>query len=122
MVKKVLICDDDSDIVEMLEVILEDKAYQLITETDSRKVVDLIRSENPNLLLMDLWMPVLSGDQVLRQIREIAELEKLPVIIMSASRDGQSVALEAGANAYIAKPFDINELIGKVQTFSSINN
>jgi len=114
MVKKLLICDDDADIVDMLEMVLDEPGFQLITETDSRKVLELVLNEKPDLLLMDLWMPVMSGDQVLQQIRSNELLKALPVMIMSASRDGQSIAMDAGASGYIAKPFDIDELVTRV--------
>lgn len=114
MLKKLFICDDDHDIVEMLEIVLELPDVKLLSETDSRKAYQRISVEEPDLVLMDLWMPVMSGDKVLREIRASSELKSLPVIIMSASRDGHQIAMDAGADEYIAKPFDIDALITKI--------
>jgi len=115
MAKKLLICDDDQDIVEMLELILEGNGFEIITETDSNKVYGLILDLVPDALLMDLWMPVINGDEILRLLRENISTSKLPVIIMSAAQDGESIAQDAGADEFISKPFDVDELIAMVQ-------
>lgn len=119
MIKKLLICDDDIDIVEMLEIVLDDCGFEIITETDSKKVLELINNSRPQLVLMDLWMPVISGDQILRRMREDENLSLIPVVIMSAAQDGKQIAIEAGANGYIPKPFDIDKLLERVNQFIS---
>ena len=112
---KVLICDDDPGILEMLEMILSDEGYEVIPETNSVHVAALIKECQPDLLLLDLWMPVLSGDQVLRNLRGQAATAALPVIVISASNDGKAIAMGAGASDFIPKPFDLDLLIGMVQ-------
>ncbi len=116
-VNKILICDDDAGILDMLEFVLEDNGYQIISETDGLKIQSLIEREKPCILLLDLWMPIVSGDQLLRTIRANAESTELPVIVMSASRDGQQIAMDAGADDFIAKPFDIDLLIEKIESY-----
>lgn len=115
--KKILICDDDEGILDMLTLVLEDSGYQVIAEANSLNLHQLIETEQPDLLLVDLWMPVLSGDQVVRRLKSNADTKILPVIVISASTDGQKIATEAGADCYISKPFDIDELVGTVQDF-----
>lgn len=117
MPKKILICDDDPGIIEMLELILEETGHMIISEINSLNVKAILDKEKPDLLLMDLWMPVLSGDQVLKLIRHQNSTKTLPVIIISASSDGKEIAYNAGANDYLAKPFDINELLHKVASY-----
>ncbi|WP_316800160.1 response regulator [Pedobacter frigidisoli] len=119
MSKKLLICDDDIDIIEMLEIVLDDSGFDIITETDSKKVLELITDTRPQLVLMDLWMPVTSGDQILKRMREDENLSSIPVVIMSAAQDGKEVASKAGANGYIPKPFDIDKLMQKVDELMS---
>ena len=119
MNKKLLICDDDIDIVEMLEIVLDDRGLDIITETDSKRALELISSIKPDLVLMDLWMPVISGDQILKDMRKDEKLSAIPVVIMSAAQDGKEVAFKAGANGYIPKPFDIDMLMLKVNEFIS---
>ncbi|RYY30585.1 MAG: response regulator transcription factor [Sphingobacteriaceae bacterium] len=113
--KKILICDDDQGILDMMELILEDAGFETISEINSLNVYKLIEAEQPDLLLLDLWMPVLSGDQILRLLKHNTKTTDIPVIVISASIEGKSIAEEAGANDFLAKPFDINELISKVQ-------
>jgi DNA-binding response OmpR family regulator len=112
--KKILICDDDEDILEMLGLILEDTGYEIITECNSLNINRIIESQSPDLIILDLWMPALSGDEVLRGLRKNPQTENLPVIVISASREGKIIADQAGASGYIAKPFDYDELIFKI--------
>ena len=113
--KKIMICDDDPGILEVLEMMLEIEGYTVFTESNSTNLIKEITTILPDLLLMDLWMPVLSGDQLLRTIRSSKELENLPVIILSASVDGNDIATNAGADAFIAKPFDMDDITLKIQ-------
>jgi DNA-binding response OmpR family regulator len=109
--KKIFICDDDKGITDMLAMILEYAGFEPIIETDSVNAFEKIRESRPDLLIVDLWMPIISGDQLIRQIRRCDELKKTFILCISASRNGQDVALEAGANQFLPKPFDIDELI-----------
>jgi DNA-binding response OmpR family regulator len=111
MNKTILICDDDEGILDMLEFVLEDVGFDTISEKNSLNIYNTIEKKNPDLLLLDLWMPVLSGDQVLKTLRKNPVTQNLPVIIISASTDGSKIAHEAGANEYISKPFDMDKLV-----------
>ncbi|MGY3213088.1 response regulator [Mucilaginibacter sp. HD30] len=113
--KTILICDDDEGILDMLELILEDSGFSIIPVKNSLQIYDEIKKTKPDLVLLDLWMPVLSGDQVLRALRKAPETTKLPVIVISASREGERIANEAGASDFIAKPFDLELLVNKVK-------
>ena len=113
--KKIMICDDDDSILEVLQMMLEFDGYTVFLENNSTNLIKQINNVNPDLLLMDLWMPVLSGDQLLHTIRSTKELEDLPVIILSASVDGNDIATNAGANAFIAKPFDMDDITLKIE-------
>jgi DNA-binding response OmpR family regulator len=112
--KRILICDDDKGILDMLGLILEDTGYEIITEHNSLNINQIIKNQSPDLLILDLWMPVLSGDQVLKGLRNNPQTLHLPVIVISASREGKRIADQAGASDYIAKPFDFEELIFKI--------
>jgi CheY-like chemotaxis protein len=115
--KKIMICDDDQGILDVVEMMLEIEGYTVIKESNSSNLLNKIRHTPPDLLLMDLWMPVLSGDQVLKTIRKTKELEDLPVIILSASVDGSQIASSAGANGFIAKPFNMEDMIRTINHF-----
>ncbi|PWS26329.1 response regulator [Pedobacter yonginense] len=112
--KKILICDDDEGILDMLEMVFEDSPYTVIPEKNSLNIKSIVERESPDLILLDLWMPVLSGDQLLRTLRKNPSTIGLPVIVISASREGRQIAYDAGATGFIAKPFDFSELMGMV--------
>ena len=80
-----------------------------------------MESQSPDLVVLDLWMPVLSGGQVLKILRKNPSTEDLPVIIISASREGQQIAAKAGATGNISKPFDFDELMNMVDRLINKN-
>ncbi|EDM37803.1 Response regulators consisting of a CheY-like receiver domain and a HTH DNA-binding domain [Pedobacter sp. BAL39] len=115
MPKKIMICDDDAGILEMMEMIMDEYGFDVITQANSLNVLQGLQQEKPDLLLLDIWMPLLSGDQVLKNIKADVQFNKLPVIMYSASSEGRSIAENAGADDYIDKPFDMNELEVKIR-------
>ncbi len=117
MNKTILVCDDNQDILEMLVLVLESYGYNAIGENCSPKLFNIIAKERPGLVIIDLWMPLMSGDEVVKQLRKSPETKLLPVIVISACIDGRQTAHQAGASHFISKPFDIFNLIAKVEQF-----
>lgn len=113
--KKIMVCDDDQGVLDVIEMMLDSSGYTAFTEINSTNLISEIKKNQPDLILLDLWMPVLSGDQVVRAIRADQNISHLPVIILSASRDGDDIAMEAGADAFLSKPFDMDELIDTIE-------
>ncbi|MDR6513632.1 response regulator [Chryseobacterium camelliae] len=113
--KKIMVCDDDQGVLDVIEMMLDSSGYTAFTEINSTNLISEIKKNEPDLILLDLWMPVLSGDQVVRAIRADQNISHLPVIILSASRDGDDIAMEAGADAFLSKPFDMDELIDTIE-------
>ena len=109
--KRVLVCDDDKDILEMLEIALQINGFEVISEHDSTHIFRIIDSSHPDAVLLDLWMPALSGDEIVKKLREDPSKNRIPVVIISANQDGKEIALKAGANHYLEKPFDIDKLV-----------
>lgn len=109
--KKILICDDDAGILDVLEMILLETGHTIIPEINSLNILTLIHSEAPDLVILDLWMPILSGDQLVQMIRENPAFNDLPIVVISASPDGKEIAMDAGASEFLAKPFDYEELL-----------
>lgn len=110
-----MICDDDPGILEMMEIIMEDYGYEVCTEANSMQLLKTIEREKPDLLLLDIWMPVLSGDQVLKNLRANSVFHCLPVIMYSASNEGAAIAKKSGSDDYLSKPFDIDILFEKIK-------
>jgi DNA-binding response OmpR family regulator len=114
MLKKIMVCDDDPGILEMMGMIIEEYGFEVLTESRSTNILKILEQEQPDLLLLDIWMPILSGDQVLKIIKAESKFAQLPVIMYSASSEGLAISRNAGADDYISKPFDYNDLEAKI--------
>ena len=116
---KVLIVDDEPFNVDYLEQELEDANYQIITASNGREALDKIQSEQPDLILLDLMMPVMDGFAVLAQIKADTHLRDIPVIIISAEHDSKSVVkgIKQGAEDYLTKPLYPELLIKKLKEY-----
>lgn len=108
--KAILICDDDEGIIDVATIILSDAGYNVVAMTESRDVLEKAKKVNPKLILLDLWMPNLSGEEVTKQLKENPETSNIPIIIVSASRHTPDIAKRIGADYFLCKPFDIDEL------------
>lgn len=117
MNKTILVCDDDQDILEMIVLVLESYGYNAIGESCSPNLFSVIANTHPGLVIIDLWMPLMTGDEIVKKLRESPETKHLPVIVVSACLNGKETAANAGANHFISKPFDIFNLIARVEQF-----
>ncbi|MFD1255979.1 response regulator [Mucilaginibacter terrae] len=112
---KILICDDEQEILDITRLILEDSGHEVLAVINSSNVNMLVETEQPDILLIDLWMPGLSGDQVVRQLRKNEQLKQIPIVVISASKDGKEIAYAAGADDFLEKPYDLDALIDIVE-------
>ncbi|MBI2082859.1 MAG: response regulator [Deltaproteobacteria bacterium] len=115
----ILIADDDHDIVNVLKERLEMEGYQTIEAYEGVRTIEAANKKNPDLILLDIRMPVGTGSSVLDALRARELTKKIPVIVMSAL---QEIGLEErliaqGAQAFLKKPFDSNELLKKIHSF-----
>jgi CheY-like chemotaxis protein len=108
----VLLVEDTEDNRFMMRRLLEMTGYRVIEAMNGEEAVKLAKSESPNLILMDLSLPVIDGLAATRLIRKLPNSESTPIIAVSAhdTSDFQSEAIEAGCNTYVTKPVDFNEL------------
>lgn len=112
---KVFICDDDVSIAKTLELIFKMNDVDSIIETDSTKAFAQIMALKPAIVVVDLHMPLLSGKELIRLIRNTPQLKKTFILCISATDDGRDVALEAGANMILPKPFEMDDIIAIVE-------
>ena len=110
---KVLVCDDERHIVRLIQVNLERQGYTVVTAFDGKEGLEKIRSEKPNLVLLDVMMPYMDGFEVLKTIRREPETENLPVIMLTAKAQDKDVfeGYHYGADMYLTKPFNPMELV-----------
>ncbi|MFD2599024.1 PleD family two-component system response regulator [Sphingobacterium corticis] len=111
---RVMVCDDDKSIAEVIQVILEMSDMSVEVEIDSSQLFDRITKTQPRVLVIDLWMPKMSGDRVIRELRSKEIFKNLYIVCISASMDGMHVAIDAGANAFLAKPFNMDDIVKAV--------
>jgi two-component system, cell cycle response regulator DivK len=116
--KKILVVDDTEWNRDLIVQLLEDE-YEIVQAVDGEQAVKKTEQERPDLILMDLGMPVMDGWEATRKIKANGELKHIPVIaVTSHAMVGDEItAREAGCDDYIAKPVDENELIRKVKKF-----
>ncbi len=116
MTHKVLIFDDDKDILELCSIILRRNGFETVGESNSKNVLEKIREVDPHVILMDNWIPGLGGVEATQLIKNTNDTKHIPVILFSANNNIEMIAKEAHADYYLKKPFDIatlNMLIGK---------
>ena len=113
MARKVLIIEDDGNIAELLHLYLEKEGFETVVASDGSKGVELFRSFTPDLVLLDIMLPVMDGWSVLRKIREAG---KVPVIMLTAKGEttDKVAGLESGADDYITKPFEMKEVLARI--------
>jgi CheY-like chemotaxis protein len=116
---KILIADDQPDNVILMERYLEFEGYDHITAADGLETLQKVRSELPDLVLLDVNMPNKDGFQVLGEVRNDPAVAHIPIIILTAARQGATdmrLGLNMGADDYVTKPFDRHELIARIRT------
>ena len=108
----VLLVEDTEDNRFMMRRLLEMTGYRVVEAMNGEEAVRLAKTESPNLILMDLSLPVIDGLAATRLIRKLPEFESTPIIAVSAhdTDDFQTEAIQAGCNTYVTKPIDFNEL------------
>ena len=113
--KKVLIVDDEAKIVEAVAAYLENSGYTAITACDGEKALLLVEKMNPDLVILDLMLPKISGEEVCKAIRKIS---RIPIIMLTAKidEDDKINGLNIGADDYVTKPFSPRELMARINS------
>ena len=114
---RIEIIEDDRDIVEMIGYNLKEEGYEVISAFDGEKGIELARREKPDLIILDIMLPVLDGFEVCRTLKQQQSTAQIPIIILSAkSRETDKVVgLELGADDYMTKPFSPRELTARIK-------
>jgi two-component system chemotaxis response regulator CheY len=110
----VLVVDDDPDILQTLGLCLTTEGYRVLMAANGKEALDLLQRERPSVILLDLMMPVMDGWQFVAELEHRGQRD-VPLLILSADRSVQGHAQQLRASGHLAKPFDLDELLGKVQ-------
>jgi len=113
-VKKVLVADDDPAILDVMRMMLEFEGYEVTTTPNGATILQM-DSGLPDLLLLDIWMSGTDGRELCRRLKLNEKTKNIPIVLVSASKDVEHSAREAGADDFIAKPFEMNELLQKIE-------
>jgi two-component system, chemotaxis family, chemotaxis protein CheY len=114
----VLVVDDDPDILQTLGLCLSSEGYRVLMAANGKEALDILESEHPSVILLDLMMPVMDGWQFVAELEHRGRRD-VPLLILSADRSVQGHARQLRASGHLAKPFDLEELLGKVQQLAS---
>ncbi len=118
--KRILIADDDLGILEVMKIILEDGGFEVVTESKAEKIMETIQETRPDLILIDIGLSGHSGAEITKLLKTNAKVRKTPVLLISANHQTEEIAKECGADGFIAKPFDIDELISISKKYTNL--
>lgn len=116
---RILIVEDNEDNMILVCDVLSSRGYSILKAVDGQQGLDMARVERPDLIIMDLSLPLLDGWAAVRQLKDDPELRNIPVVALTAHAmaGDREKALDAGCDDYLAKPIRLMTLIGKVREF-----
>jgi len=112
--KTILVFDDDINILDVFTIVLESSGYHVEISETSHNILERVKEVNPDMIIMDNWIPNIGGVKATQILKGEPDFKHIPVIYCSANNDVSFLAEQAGADAYLAKPFDLDELENKV--------
>ncbi|OGP95627.1 MAG: hypothetical protein A2157_09140 [Deltaproteobacteria bacterium RBG_16_47_11] len=117
--KKILIVDDEVDLVETVRFPLEMEGYRVLVSYNGEDALNQARKENPDLILLDLMLPKLDGYKVCRLLKFDDRYKHIPILMLTAKTQekDKTLGMETGANEYITKPFEMDDLLKKVKAY-----
>ncbi|HEY1389951.1 MAG TPA: response regulator [Ktedonobacterales bacterium] len=111
----VLVVDDDEGLLETLHDLLEMEGYSVVVAHNGMEALEKLEMLKPAVVLLDLRMPRMDGATFAREVHQRGNLGSLYIIVMTANLDAHKTAAAIGANDFLAKPFDVDELLGKIE-------
>ncbi|TDS12368.1 response regulator transcription factor [Sphingobacterium paludis] len=110
--KKIFVADDNDGILDMLRVVLEAEGFEVIVSEEPEDIFAW-PAELPDLIILDIWMSGVDGRDICKQLKNGPRTKKVPVLLMSANNEVEQMANDAGADGFIAKPFEISDFLEK---------
>ncbi|MCF6285651.1 MAG: response regulator [Candidatus Hydrogenedentes bacterium] len=116
-IQRILVVDDEPDVVSLLERTLRADGFEVLTAFDGIGALDVIMAEKPDLVLLDIMMPMMSGYEVCAQVKSNPQTKDIPIVCLSSAHtpDARAQSLKAGAVELIAKPFFPDELLAQIR-------
>ena len=118
--KKIIIVDDDVSILDSLGIMLDFEGFEVNAFERGSEIFSYVESvSKPDIILLDMWLSGEDGRDICKKLKENEITKNIPVVIMSASRGLEHTAIQSGANAFIAKPFEIDEVVNKLNQLTA---
>lgn len=117
MAKKIVLAEDEPQIARLIEFKLKKEGYEVTWKENGEEALEAIKAEKPDLVLLDVMMPVMGGYEVLRRLKEDENLKSIPVVMLTSRAQERDVVkgIDLGAEDYITKPFHPAELLARVK-------
>jgi DNA-binding response OmpR family regulator len=117
MAKKILVVDDEPNLVKLLKARLEKNGYSVIVASDGQEALDKTYQENPDLIILDIMLPIIDGYHVCKTLRSDDKYKAIPIIMLTGRTLAQDIkmGMDLGAVSYVQKPFKPNVLLGIIQ-------
>ncbi len=119
MQKVILIADDEPDIVETIKFLVESEGYKCLVAFDGEQALRLAKEKSPDLMLLDVMMPKINGYKVCRLLKFDVKYKDIPILMITArsQEEDRLIGEETGADEYITKPFDVNEVLERIRAY-----
>jgi DNA-binding response OmpR family regulator len=117
--RKILVVDDEVDLVKTIRLSLETEGFMVMASYDGEDALNQARKENPDLIILDIMLPKFDGYKVCRLLKFDKRHKHIPILMLTAKTQekDKTLGMETGADEYITKPFDIDELLAKVKSY-----
>ena len=119
MAKSIVVADDDPDILSIVSMSLETQGYEVHQATNGREAVDLVREHQPDLIILDMMMPVMSGYEAITELKGDDQTKRIPIVGLSAKAMATDMerASDVGIDGYITKPFRIAQVLSVIEGY-----
>lgn len=117
--KKILVCDDDQGISEVMKVMLESDGYLVNVVNNGRAIQKKVKEYKPNLILLDIWMPGIDGKEITKLLKKDKDSLSIPIVVVSALNDTKKISQDCGADGFLSKPFEMSTLLELAKKYTS---
>lgn len=121
MSKRILVCEDDEAILEMIKIMLENGGYHVKPLSNGKSIERKVKEYLPDLILIDIWMPGVNGKEAIKLLKKDQYTQKIPVVIISAISVDEvtQIIKELGAQGFLSKPFNMTDLLSMVKKYTA---
>jgi len=117
MKRKILIAEDDKAILDVVKIILENEGYTVLTADTGSNMHKIIFQHRPDIILMDIWLFGEDGSKIAKQLKSQSDSRSIPLVLMSANNETEKITKEVGADDFLLKPFNIDDLLNIVRKY-----